>query len=112
MDWALQGFELTPYKLNLSESLAKPMGDHDVSLCEVLRNGAPTGVRRPIAPSGIWPLLTDRECEEVSDTCDLCLCAANHASAEKEKSKVRELVQEELDQGYMVHIEGGLPAVQ
>ena len=30
----------------------------------------------------------------------------------KEKSNVRELVQKELDQGYTMRIEGGLPALQ
>ena len=52
LDWATQRFELTPYKLNLLESLAKRMDDPDVPLCEVLRRGAPTGVRRPIPPIG------------------------------------------------------------
>ena len=52
LDWATQRFELTPYKLNLLESLAKRMDDPDVPLCEVLRRGAPTGVRRPIPHRG------------------------------------------------------------
>ena len=44
LDWAEKSFELTPYKFNLLEAMAARLGDMDVGLCAVLKEGAPTGV--------------------------------------------------------------------
>ena len=77
--WALESFELTPYKFNLLESLALRMDDPDVALCKVLGRGAANGVTR-------W-----------AEACDLFWCTSNHISAEQEPAKVRALVQKEVD---------------
>ena len=110
--WALESFELTPYKFNLLESLALRMDDPDVALCKVLRRGAPTGVREPIPASGVWPPCSGKWGDEVAEACDLFWCTSNHISAEQEPAKVRALVQKEVDLGYLVHIAGGMSAVQ
>ena len=110
--WALESFELTPYKFNLLESLALRMDDPDVAVCKVLRRGAPTGVREPIPASGVWPPCTGKWGDEVAEACDLFWCTSNHISAEQEPAKVRALVQKEVDLGYLVHIAGGMSAVQ
>ena len=49
--WALQDFELTPYKFHLLSAVALRMGDIDAGLCDTLKVGAPTGVRERIPPS-------------------------------------------------------------
>lgn len=41
----------------------------------------------------------------------LC-CGQNHASAEREPERVQRLVQQEIEAGYMVRVEGGLSALQ
>ncbi|CAK9061069.1 TPR_REGION domain-containing protein [Durusdinium trenchii] len=110
--WALESFELTPYKFNLLESLALRMDDPDVAVCKVLRRGAPTGVREPIPASGVWPPCSGKWGDEVAEACDLFWCTSNHISAEQEPAKVRALVQKEVDLGYLVHIAGGMSAVQ
>ena len=110
--WALEPFELTPYKFNLLESLALRMDDPDVALCKVLRCGAPTGVWEPIPASGVWPPCSGKWGDEVAEACDLFWCTSNHISAEQEPAKVRALVQKEVDLGYLVHIAGGMSAVQ
>eukprot|EP00434_Breviolum_minutum_P019886 symbB.v1.2.017546.t3/scaffold1371.1/size209032/18 len=112
--WALQDFELTPYKFHLLSAVALRMGDIDVGLCDTLKVGAPTGVRERIPPSGVWPPLLQAEegggVEEGHPTM-LC-CDQNHASAEREPERVQRLVQQEIEAGYMVRVEGGLSALQ
>ena len=43
---------------------------------------------------------------------DLELCTSSHASAEKEQTQVRELMQKMSKQDYMVHVEGGMSCAQ
>ena len=90
------------------------MGDIDAGLCDTLKVGAPTGVRERIPPSGVWPPLLQAEegggVEEGHPTM-LC-CDQNHASAEREPERVQRLVQQEIEAGYMVRVEGGLSALQ
>ena len=86
--WALQDFELTPYKFHLLGAVAVRMGDIDAGLCDTLKVGAPTGVKERIPPSGVWPPLLQAEegggVEEGHPTM-LC-CDQNHASAERLRS--------------------------
>ena len=99
--WAGEGFELTPYKLNLLGALATEIGDIDVGLCHVLKHGAPTGVRQRIPPSGVWPLC-EGEWEEHADfDTDLQWCRRNHASADSDEKSVAALIQKEVDAGFM-----------
>ena len=113
--WALQDFELTPYnKFHLLSAVALRMGDIDAGLCDTFKVGAPTGVRERIPPSGVWPPLLQAEegggVEEGHPTM-LC-CDQNHASAEREPERVQRLVQQEIEAGYMVRVEGGLSELQ
>ena len=80
LDWAEKSFELTPYKFNLLEAMAARLGDMDVGLCAVLKEGAPTGVGAKIPASGIWPRL-DTEDPVDGAMPDLVLCASNRTSA-------------------------------
>ena len=48
--WALAGFEKSPYKFNLFQSLAVKMGDLDSDLPNALCHGASTRVRAALAP--------------------------------------------------------------
>ena len=107
--WALQSFELTPYKFNLLQSLATKMGDIDVGLCDALKFGAPTGVKERVPPSGVWPpvqrAINEEDCLEL----DLAVCLQNHASAEDDPARVKALVEKEVDAGFMQRVPGGLP---
>ena len=110
LDWAERSFELTPYKFNLLEAMAARLGDMDVGLCALLKEGAPTGgVGKKIPASGVWPLL-DTEDPVEGAIPDLVLCASNHKSAGEVK-KVRALVDMEVQQGYMQRI-GSLEQVK
>ena len=108
--WALQDFELTPYKFHLLSAVALRMGDIDAGLCDTLK----VGVRERIPPSGVWPPLLQAEegggVEEGHPTM-LC-CDQNHAAAERELERVQRLVQQEIEAGYMVRVEGGLSELQ
>ena len=112
--WALQDFELTPYKFHLLGAVAVRMGDIDAGLCDTLKVGAPTRIRERIPPSGVWPPLLQAEegggVEEGHPTM-LC-CDQNHASAEREPERVQRLVQQEIEASYMVRVEGGLSELQ
>ena len=99
--WAEQTFELTPYKFHLVKALAAQIGDIDVELCDILKVGAPTGVRQRVPPSGVWPLC-EGEWEVHADfDIDLQWCRHNHASADSDEKSVAALIQKEMDAGFM-----------
>ena len=103
-----EAYELGPQALLC---LAERMGDPDIALCQVLQNGAPTGVRQPIPASGVWPSSSGKWCDEVAECCDLFWRTSNHVSPEREPAKVRTLLQKELESGSLVRIEGGVSEV-
>ena len=53
--WALQTFDRTPYFFNLMSAMASCLQDVGAVLPSTLSQGAPTGVREQIPPSGVWP---------------------------------------------------------
>ena len=86
VSWAPKTFEHTPYLFNLLQVLAERMDDPDASLCQILSKGAPTGIRRPIPASGIWP--AKEQLLEADIDLDLVLCESSHVSAEAEPTTV------------------------
>ena len=61
VDTALASFPLTPYKFNLIEAMCRQVGDVDVELCDILREGAPTGIRQAIPASGVFPPVANED---------------------------------------------------
>lgn len=110
---ALQSFELTPYLFNLLFTIAHCMGDIDADLCDTLKSGAPTGVRRRIPPSGVWPpLLSDDESVPCQEPLQLQISAGNHASAVAEPARLLALIDKEIESGYLREVPGGLAGLQ
>ena len=66
-----------------------------------LKHGAPTGVRQPIPYSGVWPPLRGAEECDSHDLDDLKFCEVNHLSAPRDPQKVQELLQSEVDEGFV-----------
>ena len=79
-DSALTSFEFSPYKYNLISAMASAMDDVDQDLPSILQVGAPTGVRKPIAASGVWPLrgAQAEDSDHGDHAVELFVCDGNH----------------------------------
>ena len=113
-DSALTSFEFSPYKYNLISAMASAMDDVDQDLPSILQVGAPTGVRKPIAASGVWPLrgAQAEDSDHGDHAVELFVCDGNHLSAEEQHERVQRLIDQEIAKGYMEKIEGGKDAVE
>ena len=97
VDWSVAKGQ--PYALNALEVLAQALQDRDVSLWPALRDGVPTGVERDIPPSHTFiPVPCS---EEETDPEDFKICAGNWPGAEADPSLLEEMVQAELEAGYI-----------
>ncbi|CAE7475034.1 unnamed protein product, partial [Symbiodinium pilosum] len=97
VDWSVAKGQ--PYALNALEVLAQALQDRDVSLWPALRDGVPTGVERDIPPSHTFiPVPCS---EEETDPEDFRICAGNWPGAEADPSLLEEMVQAELEAGYI-----------
>ena len=83
------------------KALAAQIGDIDVELCDILKVGAPTGVRQRVPPSGVWPLCEGEREVHADFDIDLQWCRHNHASADSDEKSVAALIQKEMDAGFM-----------
>ena len=99
-----------PLRLHLLQALATSIGDHDAALCDILAVGVPTGVLRPIQPSGIW---RTHESEPSIEAEQLLWHDGNWSSAEDKPDIALQLMLHEVEQGWVEEIHGGMPeAVQ
>lgn len=105
VSWALQTYDRTPYFFNLMSAMASCLQDVDAVLPSTLSQGAPTGVREQIPPSGVWPA----KGTPLAPDCalELCMCDNNHASATAEPTKVTALLEQEIAQGFVEKVQGG-----
>ena len=105
-DWSIRKHQ--PMHLYILHSLQRIMHDFDFTLMPSLLEGVRTGFSTAIPPSGIFPP------KEPADTESEPLSAhlSNWQSAEEDLSLTRDLVQEEVDQGWVLAYPGSLDEAQ
>ena len=91
-----------PFRLHLWHRLAVFLGDPDADFLLGLVKGVPLGVNTDLNPSPAWP----SHKSVVADPTPLLDCTDSWKSAHP--AIVAELIQEELDAGFIAHVPGGL----
>ena len=94
-----------PLALEILHALLRLSGDMDGALPELLRDGVPTGIDEPIAPSGVW-----REVdvpEEVNG--ELHVFDSPWKSGLEDPELLMRMVQADVDMGFAEWLPGGLP---
>ena len=97
-DWDFSIKSGQPYCLAALERLSTLLGDKDTSLFPALQQGVPTGFDKDIPRS--HTLRPRRESEPDSGH-DLLICEGNWQGAEAEPGLLQELIQEEIDSGFL-----------
>jgi len=80
------------------------MSDPDADFLDMLQVGVPLGVNQPLHPSTAWPINSDHTSEPIP----LQDCTSAWKSARDHHSLVQELVQDEVQSGFVAHVPGGL----
>ena len=106
LDWSIP--EHQHFRLYILQALATLTQDPDADLHLHLQQGVPTGVLDPIPPSHIWPKKPQNEIP--SD--HLHSFDSNWAGANEDPQLTWSLIKEELKQGWIEEIPGGLPEAQ
>ena len=106
IDWSIR--EHQPMHLKILHAFSKIMGDDDSSLFPSLLEGVSTGFLNDIPPSGIFPVNNDPQ----TDNIPLSVHFTNWNSAEDNKELTRELVQEEIDRGWVYEFHGSIADAQ
>ena len=101
-DWSVPNGQ--PFRVGLLQCLARTIHFPDLSIFSCLRDGAPTGANDVLQPSGIFPLKSSHETPDLG----LAVHFANWSSAEEDPDTLKELVQQELDQGHVFLFPGTL----
>ena len=104
-----------PFRLQAFQSLASVAEDNDVALFDLLKSGVRLGTDGPLPPSGSWPLKTDatKDLESARMAAsDFTLADCNWSSAEQSPELVGQLIQTEIEDGYVTHIPGGLQEIK
>ena len=111
-NWALQqGFTIDwsipagqKFRLSLLQQLAQWTQDPDAELHHHLQQGVPTGAFQSIPPSHIWPKKppTSNQPEPLRSFSD------NWQGANEDTDLTWQLIQEEIDQGWVSELPGGL----
>ena len=107
-DWQVR--EHQPMCLNILKSLSLIMQDEDRTLFDSLINGVSTGFQNDIPLSGCFPR-NDRPADP-SSMDSLSAHFSNWQSATDHPNLTRELVQEEIDKGWVFEYEGTLAEAQ
>ena len=105
-DWSIREYQ--PIHLRILHSLQRIMHDFDFTLLPSLLEGVRTGFSTAIPPSGIFP---HKEPTDV-DSEPLSAHLSNWQSADDDLTLTRELVQEEIDQGWVFAYPGSLEDAQ
>ena len=90
-----------PFRLYALHHLAHFIEDPDSTLVEDLKTGVSLGVDSPIPPSGTWPLKQSCPTSEVPS---LETCYSNWSSAENQDEILSKLLQDEIDQGFVMEL--------
>ena len=101
-----------PLALEVLQGMLDALGDADAELPSILREGVPVGVFEPIAPSAAYEPEDRAKKLEAADDSPLLICESNWPSAENNPSKVEELLEKEIGEGWMEHWPGGLSAAR
>ena len=105
-DWSIRSDQ--PMHLEIMAALSRIMGDKDSTLFPMLREGAPTGFDNDIPPSGCFPIAEDK----TDDSIPLSIHQTNWQSAESDLPTTRELVDQELQKGWIFKYQGSLEDAQ
>ncbi|CAL1165786.1 unnamed protein product [Cladocopium goreaui] len=105
-DWSVRQHQ--PIHLHILHSLQKIMHDVDFTLLPSLLEGVRTGFSEAIPPSGIFPPKERTDIEPDPLSAHL----SNWQSAEEDLPLTRELVQEEIDKGWVFSYQGSLEEAQ
>ncbi|CAL1128619.1 unnamed protein product [Cladocopium goreaui] len=105
-DWSVRQHQ--PIHLHILHSLQKIMHDVDFTLLPSLLEGVRTGFSTAIPPSGIFPPKERADIEPDPLSAHL----SNWQSAEEDLPLTRELVQEEIDKGWVFAYKGSLEEAQ
>ena len=105
-DWSIRSDQ--PMHLEIMAALSRIMGDKDSTLFPMLREGAPTGFDDDIPPSGCFPIAEDK----TDDSIPLSIHQTNWQSAESDLPTTRELVDQELQKGWIFKYQGSLEDAQ
>ena len=97
-----------PFRLELWSLILQTMNDPDVSFLDELRSGVRLGVNNDIPASPLWPL----QQSTISDDQDLIQCESSWKSALDQPDIVWQLLQEEIDAGFIERVPGGLAQLQ
>ena len=96
-----------PFLLSLWGALAQLTGDIDSALPTILEAGVPTGILQPVPCSGVWEPAVLTDADDAEDLPGLVWHLEPWGSAESDPTLVRELLQKDLDAGYLVPLPGG-----
>ena len=103
LDWTISPGQ--NFRLFILETFAKWIQDPDLALYHFLQQGVPTGVLQPIPPSHIWP----PKSSSTSETADsLHSFTDNWKGAMDDPNLTWDLISEEIRQGWVKEIPGGL----
>ena len=91
-----------PFALGIMRGLLSLCQDRDQALPAILESGITTGVWEEIPPSGVFEVENRRSTEWT----DIRSCERNWPSAEREETKVAELLAKEVQQGWIEPWEG------
>ncbi|CAL1127580.1 unnamed protein product [Cladocopium goreaui] len=105
-DWSVRQHQ--PIHLHILHSFQKIMHDVDFTLLPSLLEGVRTGFSTAIPPSGIFPPKERTDIEPDPLSAHL----SNWQSAEEDLPLTRELVQEEIDKGWVFPYKGSLEEAQ
>ena len=99
-DWSIAPGQ--PYAIEALAHLASLLGDKDVTLWESLRRGVPTGVHQNIPLSNCFIPYVQSESWEPD--MDFKICSGNWPGATANPELLMELLQAELDAGYVIEL--------
>ena len=105
-DWSIRMDQ--PMHLEIMAAISRIMQDKDNSLFDMLRHGAPTGIQSDIPPSTIFPRAEDK----ADDSIPLSIHMTNWQSAESDLETTRDLVNQELEKGWIYEYHGTLADAQ
>ena len=97
-----------PFRLELWKLLLREMHDPDVKFLDELNTGVRLGVHNDIIASPLWPA----QPSTISDDQDLIQCESSWKSALDQPDVVWQLLQEEIDAGFIERVPGGLEQLQ
>ena len=86
-----------PFRLHLLHSLLLLSKDPDPQIATLLQEGIPSGAFSQLEPVGLW----ETNCSIPSDYPDLVVCHDNWTSANHNPDTTRQLIQKELDDGFI-----------